>query len=112
MFYPIDSARRRMAGGFGACKMIIVLGQFEFHPDDFAAVKALAAALMQETVKEDGCIKYAFAADLAHPNRLQLSECWRDDAALAAHLLTPHIHAYREKLKAIRVVSRVVKRYE
>ena len=91
--------------------MTIVLGQFEFHPDDFAAVKILAAALMQETVKEDGCMKYAFAADLTHPNRLQLSECWRDDAALSAHLLTAHIQAYREKLKSIRVVSRVVKRY-
>ena len=91
--------------------MTIVLGQFEFHPDDFAAVKILAAALMQETVKEDGCMKYAFAADLMHPNRLQLSECWRDDAALSAHLLTAHIQAYREKLKSIRVVSRVVKRY-
>jgi quinol monooxygenase YgiN len=101
-----------MARGLGAGKMIIVLGQIQFHPDDFAAAKVLVAALMQETVKEDGCMKYAFAADLTHPSRLQLSECWRDDAALAAHLLTPHIHAYREKLKAIRVVSRVVKRYE
>jgi quinol monooxygenase YgiN len=91
--------------------MTIVLGQFEFHPGDFAAVKNLAATLMQETVKEDGCMKYAFAADLAHPNRLQLSECWRDDTALSAHLLTAHIRTYRDKLKSIRVVSRVVKRY-
>ena len=92
--------------------MIIVLGQIEFHPDDFAAAKVLAATVTRETVKEDGCMKYAYAADLTHPNRLQLSECWRDDAALAAHLLTPHIQSYREKLKSIRVVSRVVKRYE
>jgi len=101
-----------MAGCFGAGKMIIVLGQFEFHPDDFAAVKGLAAALMQETVKENGCLKYAFAVDLTHPNRLQLSEYWRDDAALSTHLLSAHIQVYREKLKSIRVVSRVVKRYE
>jgi len=92
--------------------MIIVLGEFEFHPDDFPAAKLLAATLMQETVKEDGCIKYAFATDLTRPACLQLSECWRDDAALSAHFLTPHIHAYRDGLKALRVVKRVVKRHE
>jgi quinol monooxygenase YgiN len=92
--------------------MIIVLGEFEFHPDDFESAKGLAATLMRETVKEDGCMKYAFAADLTRPACLQLSECWRDDAALSAHFLTAHIRAYREGLKALRVISRVVKRYD
>ncbi len=92
--------------------MIIVLGEFEFHADDFEAAKGLAATLMRETVQEDGCVKYAFAADLMRPGCLQLSECWRDDAALSAHFLTPHIRAYREGLKALRVIGRVVKRYD
>ena len=92
--------------------MIIVLGEFEFHPEDFGAAKGLAATLMRETVKENGCMKYAFASDLTRPGCLQLSECWRDDAALSAHFLTPHIRAYREGLKSLRVISRVVKRYD
>jgi quinol monooxygenase YgiN len=96
----------------GAYAMIIVLGQFEIHPDDFESVKTLAVALVQATVKEDGCIKYAYAADLTRPNCLQLSECWKDDAALSAHFLTAHIQAYRESLKSLRVLSRVVKRYD
>ena len=101
-----------MGGREGACEVIIVLGQFEIHPDDFEAVKGLAAALMRETVKEDGCMKYAFAADLTRPACLQLSECWRDDAALNAHFLTPHIQAYRDALKPLLVISRVVRRYD
>jgi quinol monooxygenase YgiN len=92
--------------------MIIVLGEFEFHPDDFESAKGLAATLMRETIQEDGCMKYAFAADLTRPGCLQLSECWRDAAALSAHFLTPHILAYREGLKSVRIVKRVVKRYE
>jgi quinol monooxygenase YgiN len=92
--------------------MIIVLGKFEIHPDDFESVKTLAIALMRETITEDGCMKYAFAADLAEPNCLQLSECWRDDAALSAHFLTAHIQAYRESLKSLRVLSRVVKKFD
>jgi quinol monooxygenase YgiN len=101
-----------MGGCGGAYEMIIVLGQFEFHPDDFEIAKGLAATLMRETVKEDGCMKYVFAADLIRSACFQLSECWRDGDALSAHLLTPHISAYREGLKSLRVLSRVVKRYE
>jgi quinol monooxygenase YgiN len=92
--------------------MIVVLGQFDFHAEDFEAAKELAAVLMEATVQEDGCMKYAFAADLTHPNRLQLGECWRDDAALSGHFLTPHIKAFREGLKSLRMEGRVVKRYE
>jgi quinol monooxygenase YgiN len=92
--------------------MIVVIGQFNFHPDDFEAARALAATLMQETVQEDGCIKYAFAEDLVQRSCLQLNECWRDDAALSAHFLTPHIQAFRDGLKSLRMEKRVVKRYE
>lgn len=92
--------------------MIIVLGEFEFHPDDIQAAKSLVAILMRETVKEDGCMKYAFAVDLTRPDCLQLSELWRDDAALSAHLLMPHILAHREAMKPLRMIRRVVRRYE
>jgi quinol monooxygenase YgiN len=92
--------------------MIVVLGQFDFHPDDFEAAKALAATLMEETAREDGCLKYAFAADLVQPNRLQLGELWRDDSSLAAHFLTPHIQAYRAGLSRLRVVNRAVQRHD
>src|SRR5580692_8627448 len=92
--------------------MIVVLGHFDFHPDDFAEAKKLAAVLMQATMEEDGCFEYAFAEDLVEPNRLRLGESWRDDAALSAHFLTPHIQAFREGLKGLRMEKRVVKRYE
>ena len=92
--------------------MIIVLGQIEFQAEDFESAKALAASLVEETMKEDGCIKYAFAEDLSRPACFQLSECWRDAAALDVHFLTPHIKIYREGLMRLKVLSRVVKKYE
>ena len=66
--------------------MIVVLGEFDFHPDDFQAAKALAAVVMSETVKEDGCIQYAFAADLVHSNRLTLGG--HPKPAIRGHLKT------------------------
>lgn len=92
--------------------MIVVLGEFDFHPDDFQAAKELAAVVMSDTVKEDGCIQYAFAVDLVRSNRLTLGECWRDDAALIAHFLTPHIQAFREGLKGLRMIRRAVQRHD
>lgn len=92
--------------------MIVVLGEFDFHPDDFQAAKGLAAVVMSETLKEDGCMQYAFASDLVHSNRLTLGECWRDDAALNAHFLTPHIQAFRDGLKGLRMVRRAVQRHD
>jgi quinol monooxygenase YgiN len=101
-----------MGGSERPYKMTIVLGQIEFHPADFESAKGLARTLVRETVKEDGCVKYAFAEDLSRPACFQLSECWRDSEALKAHFLTPHIAAYREGLKPLRILSRVVKKYE
>ena len=92
--------------------MIIVLGQLDFHPEDFEAAKILAAAVMTETMKEDGCMHYAFAADLVHPNRLTLSELWRDGDALSAHFLTPHIQTFRTGMARLRVLKRLVQRHE
>ena len=92
--------------------MIIIQGQFDMHSEDIESAKELARALTRETVREDGCSHYAFATDLIHPNRLQLSECWRDDTALARHLETPHIKSFRSGMGKLRVEARVVKRYE
>ena len=92
--------------------MIVILGQLDVHPDDFEEVKGCAAAMMEETLKEAGCLKYAFAEDLLEANRLQLSELWEDDACLAAHFQTAHMAIYRANLRLLRIVKRTVKKYE
>jgi len=92
--------------------MIVIQGYFDIHAEDFESASALARALAEETVKEDGCLHYAFAADLRQSNRLQLSECWLDETALARHLQTDHIASFRSAIGRARVLSRVVKRYE
>ena len=92
--------------------MIVIQGYFDIHAEDFESARALARALAEETVKEDGCIHYAFASDLRQSNRLQLSECWRDEAALARHFQTDHIASFRSAMGGLRLECRVVKRYE
>ena len=91
--------------------MIVVIGQFDVHPDDTSAVTELMRVMMNETVKEQGCHHYAFSHDLATPNRFQLSELWENDSCLAAHFQTEHMATYRAGLSKLRVERRTVNRY-
>jgi enamine deaminase RidA (YjgF/YER057c/UK114 family)/quinol monooxygenase YgiN len=90
---------------------VIVLAQLDFDPADVPQATALAKQMMAATLREDGCLHYAFAVDVSAPNRLQLSEHWRDDAALATHLRAPAMREFRTALRGLRFLKSSVKRY-
>lgn len=92
--------------------MLIVLGQFDLHPDDVSASTALMRDMALETNRESGCLLYAFAQDVSSSNRIQLSELWQDAASLEAHFKTAHMATFRAGLSKLRVLQRTVKRYE
>jgi len=92
--------------------MIVVLGQFEVHPEDAQDATNLMRTMAADTAKEPGCAHYAFAVDLCAPHRFQLSEWWHDDAALAAHFRTSHMATFRSAMAKLRVQRRVVKKFE
>lgn len=91
---------------------IVIIGQFDIHPDDTAAVAALMTVMMNETAKEPGCHHYTFSRDLSVPNRFQLSERWEDDASLAAHFQAPHMVTFKAGMAKQRVLNRTVRRFD
>jgi quinol monooxygenase YgiN len=66
--------------------MILVTGVFRVAPSDRDAFLDAAKAGMATSRAEDGCEEYVMAADPMEPDRVVLSERWRDRAALDAHL--------------------------
>ncbi len=90
----------------------MIFGTFDIHPEDASAAAELMRAMMNETIKEQGCHHYAYSRDLSTPNRFQLSELWEDDTALAAHFRTDHMATYRAGMGKLRVQRRTVKRYD
>lgn len=92
--------------------MIVIVGQFDLHPEDAQAAAELMRVMMNETVKEQGCRHYAYARDLSTSHRFQLSELWDDDDSLAAHFRADHMAAYRAGMSKLRVQSRTVTRYD
>ena len=74
--------------------MLVVLSGATAAPgrrDDLAAAaREMAAA----TRADDGCVSYAFAADVEDPDRVLGIEVWRDRTALDAHMAHDHTRAF------------------
>jgi quinol monooxygenase YgiN len=92
--------------------MIVVIGQFDIHPEDAPAAAGLMEVMMNETIEEQGCHHYAYSRDLSTPGRFQLSELWENDNALTAHFRSDHMATYRRGMSKLRVQRRTVKRYD
>ncbi len=82
---------------------------------DVAAIETLKpamAAMVHASRAEDGCLTYAYGWDLLEPGLIRVSEAWDSQAALDAHLNTPHLPVWRAALQAAGVRDRDIKRYE
>lgn len=74
--------------------MIIVMATIVAKPEGRAALEALAMECVKETRKESGCISYELYAALEEQNRAMFVERWESQAALDAHMRTPHFKKY------------------
>ena len=92
--------------------LIVIVGQFDLHPEDASAAAELMRVMMEETIKEPGCQHYAYSRDLSTPDSFQVSELWENEAALEAHFRADHMAVYRVGMSKLRVQRRTVKRYD
>ena len=91
---------------------VVVLAQLDYASmATMAEAVELARVVAAKTQSEDGCLHYAYGVDINKPNRLLLSEWWRDEAALEAHLHTPHLREFRLGLRRLGGARGTVKRY-
>ncbi|MFK7943306.1 MAG: putative quinol monooxygenase [Paracoccaceae bacterium] len=92
--------------------MIIVTGTFELPEGGVDDAKRAMAAMVADTVKEDGCVEYQFWQSSASPTTFRVYEEWETDAHLAAHAQTAHMVTFRAALGEIGLISRAVKKVE
>ncbi len=94
--------------------MIYVIATIELVPGKRAAFLQAFHANVPAVLAEDGCIEYVPTVDLptAIPAQgeervdvVTVVEKWADVEALEAHLIAPHMIAYRSKVKDL--VARV-----
>lgn len=78
---------------------IAVIIEFEVKSECLGEFEAKLQADAAETLKDDGCCRMDVLRVRGAPNRMVLSELWRDDAAIEAHRNKPgHTHAWQAPL--------------
>ena len=87
--------------------MISVLASIQLHEGERAAFLEIINANVPEVRQESGCIEYFPAVDIdsglpvqrLEANTVTVIEKWESLEALRAHLATPHMLEYKEKVK-------------
>jgi quinol monooxygenase YgiN len=92
--------------------MIIVTGTARFGEGEIERLRQDFAENIAATRAEEGCDHYAYAVDVSDPNLLHVSERWRDEAAIEAHMGAPHMARFMGVLGAAKIEALSVKMYE
>ncbi|KHK93165.1 putative quinol monooxygenase [Novosphingobium malaysiense] len=71
--------------------MLILAGHLKTSPDLVVELAGTLRALVEPTLREDGCLAYHFAVDRADQGTILVYERWRDQEALTAHLSQPSV---------------------
>jgi quinol monooxygenase YgiN len=92
--------------------MIIVTGEARFGEGEIERLKDMLATNIAVTRAEEGCLAYCYAVDLVDGNLLHISEQWRDEAAVEAHMTAPHMGTLMAALGAAKIEALSVKSYD
>ncbi|MES2491664.1 MAG: putative quinol monooxygenase [Pseudomonadota bacterium] len=86
----------------------VIVAHVRLPAENLPAARAAIAPLVSETLKEPGCISYAFAEDLSEPGLLRISEIWADRASLDAHMQAPHFAEWRVAAGSLGITERQI----
>lgn len=94
-----------------ANETVKVVARITAQPDKCDAMALILAALVQPTRKEDGCISYHLLQNVADPGDFTFVEEWSNDAAIDAHLITPHINEALSRAQPLLAKEPDIRRY-
>ncbi|HXG65278.1 MAG TPA: putative quinol monooxygenase [Blastocatellia bacterium] len=92
-------------------KTLRVVARIVARPDKVEELRAVLSGLIEPTRKEKGCIRYELLQNNADPTDFTFVEEWESDAALDAHLDSPHIEDAAAKMADLVVGEADIRRY-
>lgn len=91
----------------------VISAYYTVHPDDRQAFSDAVIPYLTTTAHQDGCTYYVFAEDLTDPNTIHLTEGWRDQAAVDAHMADENfLEAATAVLGGIRILDYQAEYYD
>ncbi|HSQ95767.1 MAG TPA: putative quinol monooxygenase [Croceibacterium sp.] len=103
---------RNTSEGHGGNFVIVLNGTVRMPEGALADLQVAARRMVAATLREPGCVRYAFAQDLLDRNLIHITEAWRDQAALDDHFATPHMVEWRAALAEIGMTDRSLRIYQ
>jgi len=91
--------------------MIRVVARLISKPERIAETRAALEALIEPTRAEEGCILYELMQNKADPADFTFIEEWTSDAALDAHLDTPHLRELQSREAELLAAAPDIRRY-
>ena len=70
---------------------IRIIARFTARPDSIDALRTLLLGMLEPTRKEAGCVSYELLNNSADPTDFTFVEEWASQAAIDAHMKTPHL---------------------
>ncbi len=91
--------------------MIVIAGTIPVRPEAWEKANAVAANMVEETLREPGCISYQFHTAASPAITFFVFEEWESEEALAAHFETPHLQSFPKEAPKLLAGALDAKKY-
>lgn len=91
--------------------MIRVVAHITAKPEKIDELREMLLGFLEPTHKEPGCLRYELHVNNADPCDFTFIEEWESDAALDAHLGSPHIQAAFPRVPELCTAAPDIRRY-
>lgn len=92
--------------------MVVILVETQHHSEDQAAALSAITAVARASRSEHGCISYTVAVDHENPSIIRVSELWAGIDEHRVHMAQPHVTAFFETTRDLRIVRRNLNMFE
>jgi quinol monooxygenase YgiN len=90
---------------------ILVSGVVDIEPAQRDAALVGARPHIEGALSQNGCLHYAWTADLSVPGRVYVFEEWTDEASFAAHLAGPQYRNMLAHMSGFGIKSAVTRKH-
>lgn len=87
-------------------------GTIRYPAGVFERFSTEIANVVDKSRKEDGCLVYSLARDVADPDLFILLEQWEDEEAFEAHFSSSHAEEFRKVMDQMDGVEASIARYD
>ena len=91
--------------------MLCIGAEIRIPPENMDKMAELANKMVEETLKEEECVVYAFSADFGEPGLVRIFEVWKSQEGLDAHFATPHMAEFQAGMVALNPMGTIANKY-